>query len=296
MRIFFIGSVEFSRAMLNCLLQIDVVEIVGIATKSKSQFNSDHTDLSDIALDRNIPYKYVRDINQSHIVEWISSLNPDVIYCMGWSSLIKREVLEISPLGVIGFHPAKLPQNRGRHPLIWAMVLGLKETANTFFRMDEGADTGDILSQRVFSIEDTDTASDLYQKMIDCAKEQVKTFTPQLASGNYELQRQDNGGANLWRKRGKADGRIDFRMGSKSIYNLVRALTKPYVGAHFEFIGEEHKVWSTKLGPEVAPNLEPGQVLDINDAKHLLAKTGDGSIWIIEHELEQLPNISDYLI
>jgi methionyl-tRNA formyltransferase len=229
-------------------------------------------------------------------VEWIRSLNPDVIYCMGWSSLIKKEVLEISPLGVIGFHPAKLPQNRGRHPLIWAMVLGLKETANTFFRMDEGADSGAILSQKTFPIEDTDTATDLYQKMIDCAKVQIKIFTSQLVSGNYKLQKQDNSIANHWRKRRKADGRIDFRMGSKAIFNLVRALTKPYVGAHFDFNNGEYKVWSTKLGPEVAPNFEPGKVLDINDAKHLLVKTGDGSIWLTQHELEQLPKISDYLI
>ena len=31
-------------------------------------------------------------------------------------------------LGVIGYHPAELPKNRGRHPLIWALVLGLKKT------------------------------------------------------------------------------------------------------------------------------------------------------------------------
>jgi len=41
--------------------------------------------------------------------------------------------LGIAPLGVVGFHPAALPANRGRHPLIWALFLGLKKTASTFF-------------------------------------------------------------------------------------------------------------------------------------------------------------------
>ena len=55
--------------------------------------------------------------------------------------------------------------NRGRHPLIWAKVLGLKKSGTTFF-MDEGVDTGDVLDQKEFEIIPEDTAADLYQKMI----------------------------------------------------------------------------------------------------------------------------------
>jgi methionyl-tRNA formyltransferase len=63
-------------------------------------------------------------------------------FCLGWSNLLKAEILKAAPLGVIGFHPAALPANRGRHPLIWALGLGLDETATTFFFMDKGADRG----------------------------------------------------------------------------------------------------------------------------------------------------------
>jgi len=282
--------------MLNCLLGVGEAEIVGIATKSKSQFNVDHSDLSDIAIKEKIPYKYVRDINQSHILDWIKSLKPEVIFCFGWSSLIKRELLELCQLGVIGFHPAKLPQNRGRHPLIWALVLGLKESATTFFKMDEGADSGDILSQNTFTIEEEDTAADLYLKMIDNASKQVKNFVPLLASGDFELYRQDHSQANEWRKRGKADGKIDFRMQTQSIYNLVRALSKPYIGAHLDYEGHEYKVWQVLPGPKKESNIEPGKVLDIDDRHCILVKTSDSSIWIIDHELSEVPNISDYLI
>ncbi|WP_408641721.1 DUF4422 domain-containing protein [Sporofaciens musculi] len=51
---------------------------------------------------------------------------------------------------------------------------------------------------------------------------------------------------NSWRKRGKTDGKIDWRMSVRAIYNLVRALAKPYVGAHFEYQGLEYKVWKVK--------------------------------------------------
>jgi len=296
MRIFFIGSVDFSRSMLETLLEIPEAEIVGIATKSNSQFNADHTNLSDIAIDRKIPYKYVKDINQPHIIAWISSLNPEVIFTFGWSSLIKKELLDLTEHGVIGYHPAELPMNRGRHPLIWALVLGLSQTASSFFRMDEGADSGDILSQVQIEINDTDSAATLYNKLTITAKDQVRTFVPQMARNEYHLYKQDNSKSNYWRKRGRKDGEIDFRMSSKAIYNLVRAITHPYVGAHFIFNEQEIKVWTSHVGPELGSHVEPGQLIEINSENHLLIKTYDGSIWLKEHELIHPPGINEYIL
>ena len=66
--------------------------------------------------------------------------------------------MAIPPRGVIGYHPAALPANRGRHPIIWALVLGLSEIASTFFRMDTGADTGPIIDQEPVPIDDDDDA------------------------------------------------------------------------------------------------------------------------------------------
>lgn len=83
-------------------------------------------------------YIYSIDINDNSSVKFIRECNPDIIYCFGWSQLIKSEILNIPKLGVIGNHPAELPKNRGRHPIIWALALGLKQTASTFFIMNEG--------------------------------------------------------------------------------------------------------------------------------------------------------------
>ena len=153
MRIFFIGCVEFSFHSLQQLVRMDS-NIVGVATKSISKFNSDHLDLSPFCLENGIPCKSVEDINSEKTIEWIKQLAPDVICVFGWSYLLKAEILGVPKMGVIGFHPTLLPRNRGRHPLIWALVLGLKQTGTTFFKMDEGADSGNILSQKVISIED----------------------------------------------------------------------------------------------------------------------------------------------
>ena len=152
MKAVFIGTVEFSYQLLNVVIGIPEVEIVGIVTKQESSFNADFRDLAEVGKTHSIPYLYVSDVNAPKTLQWIRKLEPDVIFCFGWSSLIKKELLELAPKGVIGYHPAALPQNRGRHPIIWALALGLHETASTFFRMDEGADSGDIICQDFIKI------------------------------------------------------------------------------------------------------------------------------------------------
>ncbi|MDR1032272.1 MAG: hypothetical protein LBL30_04100 [Holosporales bacterium] len=132
MRIVFIGTVEFSARMLAKLIAIEA-EVVGVVTKERSRVNSDFCDLIPLCNKANIPYRFAIDVNAKETVDWIKSLNPDVIFCFGWSSLIKQELLNLTEIGVIGFHPTNLPQNRGRHPLIWTLALGLSETASTFF-------------------------------------------------------------------------------------------------------------------------------------------------------------------
>ena len=131
---------------------------VGVCTLKKSPFNADHVDLSPLCRKHRIPVTYTPDINSDESIIWIKKLVPDIIFCFGWSRLLKSNVLNVAPKGVVGYHPATLPANRGRHPLIWALVLGLKQTGSTFFFMDEGSDSGDILSQLQIKITETDDA------------------------------------------------------------------------------------------------------------------------------------------
>lgn len=300
MKIFFIGTVEFSKNALAKLLELNA-EIVGVATKSKSKFNADFADLTPLCENKNIPYKFIKDINSENNIAWIKSLNPDIVFCFGWSSLIKKELLNLTPMGVLGFHPAALPANRGRHPLIWALVLGLKKTASTFFFMDKGADSGDILSQKEILIDEQDDAQVLYDKMTEIALIQIKDFLPTLQN-HFEKKTpkkqyaspQNHQKANYWRKRGRQDGHIDFRMNSQNIYNLVRALTKPYVGAHVFYQEQDIKVWKAKPIEFKAKNIEFGKIVSVKKDTFIV-KTADGAIEILEHEFEKIPEIGTYL-
>jgi methionyl-tRNA formyltransferase len=193
--------------------------------------------------------------------------------------LLKRNFLSIPRLGVVGFHPAALPHNSGRHPEIWALVLGLTETGSTFFFMDEGADSGDILSQERIIISEDDDAGSLYRKMTHTALEQIDGFLPRLRNGTIDRRPQDLSLANSWRKRQRADGVIDWRMSAQNIHNLVRGLTKPCVGASFIYDGVEFKVWKTVCVIDAPANFEPGRV--IQGGACLVVKCGEGAVGLI---------------
>ena len=293
MKIVYIGSVDFSFQILKYLISINA-NITGVVSKNKSTFNSDFKSLSPLCREHNIPNFITDDVNSETCIEWIKGRTPDVIYCFGWSNLIRSTLLNLPKKGVIGFHPTLLPKNRGRHPLIWAKVLGLSESGTSFFVMDEGADTGPLISQEKFQINEEDTAQDLYKKIISNSKKQVKHFTYALSKG-LEKRTQQPLESNYWRKRTRVDGRIHFSMTTNSILNLIRALTKPYPGASCFYREEEVIVWEAKKGNCTQNNLEPGKVIKVVEDQ-IEIKTSDGSIIFLNHEFKELPMANDYII
>lgn len=297
MKILFIGTVDFSYSCLKHLIEHNF-KICGVITKRQSTFNSDFKDLTPLCEENNIPYFFDEKTNEKTKEEFIITYNPDIIYCFGWSYLLPESILKAAKYGVIGFHPALLPNNRGRHPIIWALFLGLEKTGSTFFEMDEGADTGEIISQREIKITSQDNAASLYAKIKSVALQQVIQFSRRYEKdGNIaEKITQNKKIGNSWRKRGLVDGRIDFRMSTTAIYNLVRALTHPYVGAHIETEQGAIKVWEvSKSDMEYPINFEPGKVLEILDKNKIVVKTYDGAIILKVHEFLEIPVINKYI-
>jgi len=282
MRILYVGSVLFSEQCLQKLFSMQQT-VVGIISSPNTGINADYVCLKPLADERSIPYYETTQINAQETLHWAKSRNADVVFCFGWSRLLKKEFLGLAPLGVVGYHPALLPNNRGRHPVIWALALGLNETGSTFFFMDEGADTGDIIHQVPVEIREDDTALELYYRIMQKALLQIEEWIPQLQKNTHNRIPQDKLAGNSWRKRGRLDGQIDWRMSSESIYNLVRALSKPYPGAHFLVNNQEYKVRECRIVDDKNINFEPGKVLK-NELVQFWIKTGNGAVVLVDHD------------
>ena len=291
MRIVFIGTVEFS---LHCLREIfdNGGNIVAVLTlpHEKSGFNSDYADLAPLAKSKNVPIYPIDQWQDPQTFALIRSLKPDVIFVFGISRIIPTDIINIPPAGCIGTHPALLPANRGRHPLIWSLVKGEKKGGLTFFYLDEGVDSGDILWQESFPITLSDNARSLYNKMKVLASRAIKDFLPKLAKGTTPRIPQDHTAANYLRKRTEQDGEINWNTSGMHTYNLIRALSRPYVGAHTYFDNLKTIIWKAEIPNSAAPPdaicLDHGTVF-ANDEKGLSIRTADGFLQVIEHEIQQ---------
>ena len=113
--------------------------------------------------------------------------------------------------------------------------------------MNKKIDSGKIISKKIISINKHDTAKDLYTKLNKAACNQVYQILKDLKKGNIKSKKQNIVKANFWRKRHFGDGQIEWKMNAENIYNLIKGLGDPYIGAHFIFKKKIIKVWKAKL-------------------------------------------------
>ncbi len=264
-----------------------IVALLTLASED-AVFHGDYVDLGPAAGEHGIPVVRVRDLGDPAELQRLRALAPDLVCVFGWSRLLPAAVLEIPPLGCIGSHPALLPEHRGRHPITWALVEGLSESGLTFFYLDEGADSGDILWQRSFAIDPDDDAASVYRKVEDLAADAIQEFLPRLADGTAQRVPQDDARATYWRRRTDADRVIDWSQPAARIHDLVRGLARPYVGATTLVGGEETVVWRAALPAgaltgEPAAAEVPGTVVS-RDRETMDVRCADSYVRLLEVE------------
>ncbi len=284
MRIIFIGSVIFSKKILMRLIK-KKYNLCGIITKNKSNFNSDFLSLKPISKKYNIKYLTVQNINTKSTIDWIKKRKPDLILCCGWSQLISKKILDIPTKLSIGYHPSDLPFNRGRHPIIWTLALGLSKTYSSFFVMSERPDSGYLLEKKMVKIYKQDNSDALYKRLNHVASNQIVGLIEKLKRNNnihnyLRKKNKKNKTGNIWRKRNFRDGLMDWRMSADHILNLIKALSFPYPNAHMIYKQQIIKVLKAKILKNKNLNIEPGKVLKINKKGEFIIKTGKDSLLI----------------
>lgn len=299
-RIVVLGAVDFSAHCLTTLIRAgaSVVGVLGLATELAGR-HADYANLEPIARVAGISYRFIRSINDDSALDFLRSVRPDVLMVLGWSEIVKRSVLGIPKMGTIGSHPTLLPAHRGHHPIIWSLVRGLEQGGVTLFWMSERVDQGSILAQRAFSVALEDDAASVYEKVKATAAELLMESLLLLERGDPPRILQDETLATYWPKRTAEDGEIQWSARTRDIYNLVRALTRPYPGATTQYKNEVWVVWKVK---EVSPASEtarkaavPGTVLAVTDGK-LRVCTGDGAIDLLQWSgMAQRPRVGERL-
>lgn len=254
-----------------------------IVLTNKNFHKSDYFDLVCFCKKKKLTYYLTKNINDNKTLNFIKKNTPDFIFCFGWSQILNNKILKQAKKFSIGYHPSMLPKNRGKHPLIWSIALGLKEIGSTFFKMSVDVDQGDIIDQKTIKIINKDNATTVYKKMNKTSSKQIKEILQKIIQSNLNLKKRptNENKTNIWRKRYFNDGLIDWRMSAKNIQNLVRSLNYPYPNASFKYNNKYVKLTEVKIVKKRYPNMEFGKIIKLEKNKPIV-KCGDYALRLIK--------------
>ncbi len=276
MRSALIGAVQSTEVALRTLVDLGYPpDALLTLPPSSSSRHSDWVDLRPDASQAGIPVHEVASVNDSDTLALLGHLDPDLLFVVGWSQILGRELLSLARNGAIGYHPAPLPELRGRAVIPWTILLRRQHTAGTLFWLDEGLDSGPVAAQHRFRLAPDETARSLYDRHLEALEAMLTNLVPRLARGEQPRAPQDEQGATWCARRRPEDGWIDWRLPAEQVWTLVRASGRPYPGAFTSRRSEQVVVWEAELVGVAPFHGITGQVQQLIDGAPLV-RCGDG--------------------
>ncbi len=193
---------------------IDTTDLMIIPNACVLEYDSWQRSLIKAARERDIPIVNLEELFDIEDLIFIS---------LQYEKIIRPSKFQSRKL--YNMHFAPLPRYKGMYTSILPLINGETSSGVTIHEIDEGIDTGNIISQIFFKIGLQDTERDLYFKYIEYGSMLFKETVPRLISGEYEAIPQGNIGSTIhygsdlnYKK-----SNIDLKRTSFEIHNRIRA-------------------------------------------------------------------------
>lgn len=256
MRFGFVSCVELGRA---CMEEIyrkgGRLDLVVTLPDDRAVNKSGRVWLDDFCTRHKVDLVKSPNVNDDQVIQVVREHEIDWLFIVGWSQIARPHLLSAPKRGVLGMHPTLLPAGRGRAAIPWAILKNLPETGVTLFQLDEGVDTGPIISQVRLTIARDETATSLYERVEAAHRTLMGEVWDDLTSDRVVPVPQDDSLATEWPGRRPEDGVIQPTMTVAEVDRLVRAVTRPYPGAFWLLRQEEQgeqgrvRVWRGTPNP-----------------------------------------------
>jgi methionyl-tRNA formyltransferase len=261
--------------ILDCLIKNSNLQSVFCQPLEKN--NASLVEVEKITGNTSIPFHQPDKKMLYNYIDYIRNLDPDLIVVCGYKYILPGEIFNIPKFRTINIHPSYLPNYRGQHVINWAIVNGESETGVTIHYIDKGIDTGDIIVQRKVPILFEDTASTLSDKIYLEASELLRYILNNISSEKaLKAKKQNDSKASYFRPRTPQDGRIDWSRDGIDVYNLIRALVKPWPGAYTYMKNKKIIFWSARF-EACSHDFSPGTIIDISDS-NLIISVNNGKL------------------
>lgn len=262
MKIVFMGSSEFSRIILEYLIE-NGAEIICVYTRAPKRAGRGHklakTVVHEYAEKQGLEIKYpLRLKSQDTVLQEFKDLGCEVAVVASYGLIIPEDYLAIPKLGFINVHPSSLPLYRGAAPIQRTILSGDMQTSSCIMQMDSGLDTGDILKRTEVDIANRPTYIQLHDKL---AKIGAKDLLEVLRNPERFIPlKQDDELATYANKITKDEGIILSGDIVEIVERKYRALN-PWPGLIFKFGDEEIKLCEAVFDFADTKEEAPGSIL-----------------------------------
>jgi len=183
-----------------------------------------------LALERGLNLLQPASAREPAVLEALAAARPAALVVAAYGLILPPSLLALPARGCINVHASLLPRWRGAAPIQRALLAGDATTGITIMQMDEGLDTGPILSQEAIPISPADTTGTLREKLAPLG---AKLLIEVLA-GNPVPRAQDAVSATHAPRIAKGEADIDWRRPASGIERQLRAFD-PEPGAQTRF-------------------------------------------------------------
>ena len=241
-----------------------------------------------IAHERSIRGTSHPNVNSDEFLAELRGLGCDLAVSMSFNQILRAPIRAVFPRGFLNCHAGKLPFYRGRNILNWALINDEREIGVTCHYVDDGVDTGDIVTQRCFAVTDDDTYATVLERAISLCPSVLLEAMNAVRDGSATRAAQPRDGTYFVQRR-EGDEWIDWTWSARRVWTFVRAISTPGPCARTllrlpegvaEVVIERARLVPTQL-PYVCAE---GAVVGVRDGEPLV-KTGDSVIALTSYEL-----------
>lgn len=282
----FMGTPDLAATVLQALLDAEysVSAVVTQPDKPKGRGKAMAcSPVKELAVESGIPVLQPERAKDETFIEELRAYNPDIIVVAAYGKILPKAILDMPKYGCINVHTSLLPDYKGAAPIQWAILNGEKETGVTIMYMDEGCDTGDIISAETLLIADDETGGSLHDKLAKLGGELLVRTLPSVLDGSCSRTPQEKGVGRYVSIIDKSLGNLNFACPAVELERYIRGLD-PWPCAFTKLDGKLLKLWKAYVIDEETEET-PGTVL-AGDKKALLVATGDGILAVTELQPE----------
>ena len=290
MRIIFIGTGEIGLPALHALAKSPDHQLLAVVTQPDKpvgrQLKLAASPVKEAAFKLHLKIYQPEKIGSATSVAQLKYLKPDLIVVAAYGQILTKEILNLPKYGCLNIHASLLPKYRGASPIHAAIAGGERQSGVTIMWMDEGLDTGDILSQETVTLRRHETAETLHDRLAKIGADGLLKVLPLVETGNAPRTKQDKAKATLTKKLKKEDGHINWDRPQKEIDAHIRAMT-PWPSA-YSWIPQETdhkmlKIFTTIVSRRAKG--KPGEVVRV-DKHGILVAAKVGGLLLREVQLE----------